>query len=127
VRSGVQRCSSNSLLSRASQSYTTVIVAQSPTSNHSVFKEKCFIIENNGKILSENNQEQIMGTFHCLEVHIKVMTIKKGSQHSKPAQQVKPIIFSQVKVLCEKRSFSVFQIKIKALSHTGGNKIYSQS
>ena len=43
---------------------TTVIVAQSQTSNHSVFKQKCFIIENNGKTLSENNQEQIMGTFH---------------------------------------------------------------
>jgi len=28
---------------------TTVIVAQSLTSNHSVFKKKCFMIENNGK------------------------------------------------------------------------------
>jgi len=27
----------------------TVIVAQSPTSNNSVFKKKCFMIENNGK------------------------------------------------------------------------------
>ena len=45
----------------------------------------------------------------------------------KPAQQIKLIIFSQVKVLCEKRSFSVSQTKIKPLSHTGGNKIYNQS
>jgi len=27
---------------------TTVIVAQSRTSNHSVFKTKCYTIENNG-------------------------------------------------------------------------------
>jgi len=60
---------------------TTVIVAQSPTSNHSVLK-KCFVIENNGKKLSENKQKQTKGDFHCLEVHIKIMTISKGSRHS---------------------------------------------
>jgi len=60
----------------------TVIVAQSPTSNNSVFKKKCFMIENNGKKLSENNQKQIKGDFHCLEVHIKIMRIKNGSRHS---------------------------------------------
>jgi len=61
---------------------TTVIVTQSPTSHHSVFKKKCFMIENDGKKLSENTQKQIKGNFHSLEVHIKIMTIEKGSRHS---------------------------------------------
>jgi len=33
--------------------------------------------------------------------------------------------FSRVNVLCEKRDFSGFQIKIKPLSHTGAKKIQS--
>jgi len=87
---------------KVGENATTAIVAQSPTSNHSVFKEKCFIIENNGKTLSENNQEQIMGAFHCLEVHIKVMTIKKRSQHSISQPNKSNLLFFPSKGLLRK-------------------------
>jgi len=107
---------------------TTVIVAQSQTSNHSVFKEKCFIIENNGKTLSEKQSRTNNGDFSLpWSPHQGYDDQKRVPTLIKPAQQVKAIIFSQVKVLCEKRSFSVSQTKIKPLSHTGGNKIYNQS
>jgi len=36
---------------------TTVIVAQLRTSNHSVFKTKCYTIENNGKKRSEKHSK----------------------------------------------------------------------
>jgi len=42
---------------------TTVIVAQSRTSNHSVFKTKCYTIENNGKKLSEKHSKTNKGGF----------------------------------------------------------------
>jgi len=40
------------------------------------------MIENNGKKTFRKQSKQIKGDFHCLEVHIKIMTIKKGSRHS---------------------------------------------
>ena len=42
--------------------------------------------------------------FHCFEVNIKIITIRKGSRHSlsQPNKSNLPF-FSQVKVLCEKR------------------------
>jgi len=56
-------------------------------------------------------QEKIMGTFYCLEVHIKIMTIddqKRVPTHIKPAQQVKPIIFFPRKGLMRKTQFLAF-------------------
>jgi len=48
-----------------------------PLSKQSVTRLK--ITEKN---FTKNNQKQTKGDFHCLEVHIRIMTIKKGSQHS---------------------------------------------
>jgi len=39
-------------------------------------------LKTTGKILSEKHSKTNKGEFHCLEVHIKIMTIKKGSRHS---------------------------------------------
>jgi len=43
--------------------FATVIVAQSRKSNHSIFKTKCYTIENNGKKHSEKNSKTNKGGF----------------------------------------------------------------
>jgi len=45
-------------------------------------KESVTRLKATGKIFPKNIQKQIKEDFHCLEVHIKIMTIKKGSRHS---------------------------------------------
>ena len=70
-----------------------------------------------GKKLSEKHSKQIKG-----EVHIKIMTIKKGYRHSlsRPNKSNQPLS----KGLMRKTLFLVvFQRTIKPHSHTGGKKV----
>ena len=64
----------------------------------------------------------------CLQVHIHNIITKTAPRHSFCQPNKSNLLFFPSKVLLRKSKFlGVFQIKIKPLSHTGGNKIYSQS
>jgi len=92
-----------------SELQTTVIVAQLRTTNHSVFKTKRYTIESNGKkTFRKHSRTNKRGFSLPWSPHQDYDDQKRVPTLIKPAQQVKPTVFSQVKVLCEKRNFQRF-------------------
>jgi len=63
-----------------------------------------------------------------LEVHIHNMITKTAPRHLFSQPNKSNLLSFPSKFLLRKTQFlAFFQMKLKALSHTGGNKIYSQS